>query len=292
PYTMGYDLLNEPWAGPEWPGCLIDGCPSHYTAELQPAYTRAAAAIRAVDPHGIVWFEPQQFAGGQSVPIHFGPVPGESRLGYSLHNYCPEVFLESQGLPHDIARCADFSDERNRAALAQADRMGAVGLMSEFGATDNLTALAIDTAVADRHLTGWMHWAYKTWRDPTTADRAQGLFTDDADLGSAEPAKLRTLVRTYPQATAGVPVALSFDPATGDFSYTYRPADLGVPTEIFIGPLHDPDGYDITVTGGRITGDAPHHRTLIEATGAAAVTVTIRASWPANGSCRRRAACS
>jgi Glycoside hydrolase family 5 C-terminal domain len=91
--------------------------------------------------------------------------------------------------------------------------------MSEFGATDNLTALAIDTAVADRHFTGWMHWAYKTWRDPTTADQAQGLFLDDADLASAKPAKLRTLVRTYPQATAGTPLALSFDPATGAFSY-------------------------------------------------------------------------
>jgi glycosyl hydrolase family 5 len=81
-----------------------------------------------------------------------------------------------------------------------------------------------------------------------------------------------------PQATAGTPIALSFDPATGDFSYTYQPADLGVPTEVFISPLHYPGGHTITVIGGTVTGTAPHHRTLIEATGTAPVTVTIRAA--------------
>ena len=37
PYLMGYDLLNEPWMGMEWPTCLANGCPTSYAAELQPA---------------------------------------------------------------------------------------------------------------------------------------------------------------------------------------------------------------------------------------------------------------
>ena len=54
--------------------------------------------------------------------------------------------------------------------------MHAVPMMSEWGATDNLTAIKIDAASADRHLMGWTHWAYKFWNDPTTADGDQGLF--------------------------------------------------------------------------------------------------------------------
>ena len=37
PYLMGYDLLNEPWMGIEWPTCLTTGCPDSYPTELQPA---------------------------------------------------------------------------------------------------------------------------------------------------------------------------------------------------------------------------------------------------------------
>ncbi|SDD51657.1 cellulase family glycosylhydrolase [Nocardioides lianchengensis] len=48
PYLMGYDLLNEPWMGLEWPTCLVGGCPSSYERELQPAMERGLAAIRRV----------------------------------------------------------------------------------------------------------------------------------------------------------------------------------------------------------------------------------------------------
>ncbi|MPY98031.1 MAG: hypothetical protein GEU97_08520 [Actinophytocola sp.] len=199
-----------------------------------------------MDPGNIVYFEPQQFAGGREVPTNYGPVPGEDHLGYSWHNYCPQVFFESQGIPGtDVRQCEEFSAERTRAALDQGERMHAVGVMSEFGATDNIEALKIDAAVADRHFT-------------------------------VKPRKLRTLVRTYPQATAGIPTELSFDPDTGDFRYVYRPRALGVPSEIFVSPLHYPDGYAIDVDGGRVMGPARDNRIRVTATGTGPVTVTIR----------------
>lgn len=277
PYSMGYDLLNEPWAGMEWPDCLLTGCPGSYPRELQPAMEHALRAIRQADPDNIVYFEPQQFAGGREVPTNYGPVSGEDQLGYSWHNYCPQVFFESQGVPGaDVRECEEFSEQRTRAALDQGERMRAVGVMSEFGATDNIAALKIDTAVADRHFTSWLHWAYKTWRDPTTADSAQGMFTDDADLSTAKPHKLRTLVRTYPQATAGTPMQLSFDPDTGDFHYVYRPRALGVPSVIFVSPLHYPDGYTIDVDGGHIADPARDNRLRVTATGGGPVAISIR----------------
>ncbi|MDQ6525684.1 cellulase family glycosylhydrolase [Nocardioides sp. LHD-245] len=257
PHLMGYDLINEPWMGLEWLTCFTNGCPGSYRRELQPAYEKVTRAIREVDPANVVWWEPQQLAAGRPVPTYLQPMAGEDQLGYSWHNYCQDVFLESQGLPFGkVENCWRFSRERTATALAQADTMRAAPMMSEWGATDNLRAIEIDAAVADENLMGWSHWAYKRWQDPTTADDAQGMFRDDTDFGSVKEAKLRRLVRTYAQATAGTPLAMAFDVGTGDFSYRYRSNAVDAPTEIFVSPLHYPGGYDVTVTGGRWTPGA------------------------------------
>lgn len=279
PYSMGYDLMNEPWAGLEaMTACLALGCPEHYERELQPAMTQALQAIRAVDPDNVVWFEPQQLSGGRGTSTSFTAVAGEDQLGLSWHNYCPQVFFESMGLPgQDVEQCAAYNESIHGLRAAEAERMRAVGLMSEFAATDNVRAIEIDTAAADRHLAGWMHWAYKGWGDPTTADPAQGLFHDDADLASTKP-KVRALVRSYPQATCGTPRSLSFDPATGAFDYTYVAGQCGgQPTEVFVSPLHYPHGYDVQVDGGAPAGTAAHHRLLVRAAPGAEVRVRITA---------------
>ena len=254
PHLMGYDLFNEPWMGTEWPTCLTTGCPESYAAELQPAMERGLAAVRAADPDNIVWWEPQQFAGGQPLETFYEPAAGESQLGFSWHSYCPDVFLESQGVPGgDVENCWEFARGRQEHALEQSRTMHAVPLMSEWGATDNRRAIEIDAAVADEHLMGWTHWAYKRWNDPTTADGAQGLFRDDADLGSVKRGKVRLLVRTYAQATAGTPLAMAFDPHDGSFRYRYRPdPEITAPTRVFVSPLHYPDGWRARVENGRV----------------------------------------
>jgi len=47
--------------------CLSTGCPDSYRAELQPAMERGLAAVHEIDTDNIVWWEPQQFAGGQKL---------------------------------------------------------------------------------------------------------------------------------------------------------------------------------------------------------------------------------
>jgi hypothetical protein len=251
-YLMGYDLLNEPWMGFEWPSCLLDGCPASYPSELQPAMEAGLRTVRSLDPGNIVWWEPQQLAGGQAVDTYFTAPAGEHQLGLSWHNYCPAVFLESQGVPGaDVSSCRDYSDGRERHALDQAARMDAVPMMSEWGATDNLAAIRIDAASADRHLMGWTHWAYKYWNDPTTADGDQGLFTDDTDPSSLKQDKARLLVRTYAQAVAGTPLVMRFHPRGGRFWFRYRPdRSITAPTRIFVSPLHYPHGYRVSVEHG------------------------------------------
>ncbi|MBV9831806.1 MAG: cellulase family glycosylhydrolase [Marmoricola sp.] len=255
PWSMGYDVLNEAWAGQEWSTCLATGCPTTYTTELQPAMTTALRAIRSADPRGMVWWEPQQFAGGQKLDSYYTRVPGEQDLGFSFHNYCPDVFLASQGVPgSNTDNCNSFSQDRNSMGIDQAKRMGAAALMTEWGATDDVKAVGIDAATADENRMGWTYWAYKHWDDPTTADASQGLFTDDADLSTVKQAKLRQLVRTYPQATAGTPLAYHYDTATGRFTFRYLPnRSISAPTQVFVSPLTSPHGYAVTATGARWT---------------------------------------
>jgi hypothetical protein len=274
PYSMGYDLMNEPWAGLEWPLCMTTGCSLTYSQELQPAMTKGLKAVRQVDPDGIVWWEPQQLSAGLALPTFFKAV-GDQNLGYSWHNYCTAVFLESTGIPlFNTDSCRSFSTNRETHAIDQAATMGAAPLMTEWGATDNVNAVAIDADVADEHQMGWMYWAYKHWDDPTTADSAQGLFTDDADLTSVKTDKLRQLVRTYPQATAGTLGSYDYDPDTGVFTMTYR-ADptIDAPTRIFVSPLTSPHGYEVETSAGSATVHGSY--VDIEATADEEIQVTI-----------------
>jgi cellulase (glycosyl hydrolase family 5)/glycosyl hydrolase family 5 len=273
-YLMGYDLLNEPWMGIEWPTCLTTGCPASYPTELQPAMEAGLNAVRAIDPDNIVWWEPQQFAGGQEVDTYFTAPAKEEQLGLSWHNYCPAVFLESMGVPGDVRSCRAYSDGREQHALEQSERMHAVPMMSEWGATDNLTAVKIDAASADRHLMGWTHWAYKFWNDPTTADGDQGLFADDTDLSSVKRAKARVLVRTYAQAVAGTPLVMRFRSGSGRFWFRFRPdRSVTAPTRIFVSPLHYPHGYRVIVRHG--TYRRAGHYVLVRANSTLAVSVRI-----------------
>jgi endoglycosylceramidase len=44
---------------------------------------------------------------------------------------------------------------------------------------------------------------------------------------------------------------MSFDARTGAFRFRYRPdRRIAAPTEVFVSPLHYPDGYRVRVTGG------------------------------------------
>lgn len=289
PYHMGYDLLNEPWAGLEYPTCIFlygIGCPSSDSNEIQPFFEHAIAGIRTIDKNNIVWMEPQLLAGGTGYPTGLGPITGESQLGYSFHNYCPlnALFQAAQlglivgALPVDT--CESFENNSFDQARVTADRMGAVELVTEFGASDDLALIGRVTAGADARLIGWQYWHYKNWGDPTTQSQtsgAQGMFTDDEDLSTVKLDKLRILERTYPQATAGIPVALSFDPDTAEFNYQYTPRAASAPTEIYVPvALHYPQGYLVAVSGATITSAPNAPRLVLQNTaGATEVNVTV-----------------
>src|SRR5207248_623805 len=74
---------------------------------------KALAGIRTVDPNNIVWYEPQQLAGGLMVPTYLASVSGENNLGLSWHNYCSATFAASLGTPLDFTEsCTGFTANR------------------------------------------------------------------------------------------------------------------------------------------------------------------------------------
>ncbi len=290
PYSMGYDLLNEPWAGLEYPTCLIPvlGCESHERNELQPFFDHARIGIRTVDAGNIVWFESQPMISTGAPASGFEAIPGEDQLGYSFHYYCPLNTLGNalqlgvlDVLPVGLEdTCGPFENRTFAEARRQADKMQAVELLTEFGATDDLQVMRDVAAKADELLIGWQYWQYKNFNDPTTESQGSGsqsLFADDTDLGSAKIGKLKLLSRTYPQATAGIPKALSFDPDSAAFEYRYTPRAARGSTEIFVPvALHYPQGYRVEVTGARVTSAANAALlTLENETGAIEVVVRV-----------------
>jgi len=288
-YSMGYDLLNEPWAGLEAVSCIappLVGCPDTDTNELQPFFEHAMAGIRQVDPRNMLWIEAQLLSGGTGNPTGFTPIAGESQLGYSFHNYCGlTTGLQSAQLPIQLPviepqACEVIDGNVFANARTVAERIGAVELLTEFGATDEPVLLKRVTRLADEQLIGWQYWHYKNWSDPTTQSQgsgAQSMFEDDTDLSTAKLDKLKILSRTFPQYTAGIPVALSFDPDTAEFRYRYTPRAASAPTEIYVPvTLHYPQGYLATVGGATITSQPNAPRLLLQNnTGASEVSVTV-----------------
>jgi endoglycosylceramidase len=283
PYLMGYDLLNEPYPGSDFATCANPvGCPVFDDMELQAMQSHVLAGIRTVDAGNLVWFEPNfVFNGGAKSGLGVLTPLTDPNLGFSWHKYCLSgVVLHSQGF-EDLPGCDQWHQIVTDNAEETRETMNATTLVTEFGASDDLADLEQVTRQTDTQFTGWQYWHYKEWGDPTTESQesgGQGLFTDDADLNTVKVEKLKMLERTYPQYTAGIPVAgsLIFDPASAEFHYRYTPRAARGPTEIYVPVLHYPNGYRVEVSGAQQKSAAGADRLVLEnIPGATEVSVTI-----------------
>ncbi len=286
-YLMGYDLINEPWSGSQWPACARPGgCPGFEQDKLQTLYEQVLAGIRAVDADNIVWLEPQVLFefGADS---HLGKRPiDDAQLGLSWHNYCIAAPLVKAAGGKESQTCTKLSQRVYRNADVVAKRLGAASVLSEFGASDDAPDTARVANRADEHRVGWMYWSYKDWGDPTTQGQgtgAQSMFHRDAELQSAKIDKLKALERPFPQAIAGVPLAYGFDAASGRFNLRYSTtlaSGLKAPataiTTIHVPALHYPNGYAVRVQGGKVVSAANARQLQVQADDAATqVTVSV-----------------
>jgi endoglycosylceramidase len=272
PWVLGYDPFNEPFSkslvsrGDEhfdgqlecfYAGKKHIGLPAHGAPAIKcPAQDPAAGVIPAIlasDPNRLVFYEPDIY-GRHGAPNFVGPM-NFPNLVLNVHIYC-SYRSGKTGNPTDIAACV--SQEARALKTRSEDRVddaspaqpgGPAWFVSEFGATSNAPLLHQITTEEDQFLVGWTYWSWKHYDDPTgSAD--EGLVMSNGRLRSTA----RVLARTYPEAIAGKPTAMSFDPTTGAFQLRYVPDHaVHAPTVIFVPTqIHYPNGYCAQVSGGTV----------------------------------------
>jgi endoglycosylceramidase len=293
PWVAGYDPFNEPFSD-----SLVLLGNEHFDAQLQCFYTGRAhpssakkggpmtcprsdpydgviPSILAEDPHHLIFDEPDNFA-SRGYPTFLGPM-SLPNLVYNVHIYCGARSPKT-GNPTNFTACASHEvqslgvraeDRPEMASPAQAG--GPAWFVSEFGATSDPALLAAFTVEANARLVGWAYWSWEYYADPTGSSAESLLMADGRMRSTAQ-----VLSQTYPEAIAGWPRAISYDPTTGAFQLLYvpdhaihAPTVIVVPTE-----LHYPSGYCAKVAGGKVDS-APGSKLLEVRNQSHAVSVQV-----------------
>lgn len=284
--VLGYDLINEPWPGTQWPTCAsLTGCPSFEQGFLAPMESKALDAIRGVDHTHLVWYEPV-------VTSQFGPkltIPslGDKNEGLSFHDYCLPGALGIPGLS-DLS-CAELEGLSLDNAEERAGANGDTLLLSEFGATSDASTIERMVDATDARMMSWQWWHYCGCSDPTTS----GPGDAQAIVKSAKKPprgsnvihdKLALIERPYPQAVAGTPVSYGYDRDSGAFSLRYSTKAPGgkrlgrkVRTVVYVPRVHYKGGYSVAVKRAKVVSK-PGARYLVLRRGKRARSVTVSVS--------------
>jgi endoglycosylceramidase len=271
PWVVGYDPINEPftttlastpttfidtqlecfYTGLAKPG-IIDGqtadCPPDDPAQ------GAIARIEAADPHHLVFREPTIFA-SHGLPNEVGAIDFPN-LVLNFHDYC-SFRSGVTGNPYDLSAC--LSQEDRTFFLRTGERSSVVSnpqphglplMMTEFGATQSAPLIEGVTDTANQAVSGWIYWSWKYYDDPT-GSAAEALVNNN---GTLRPI-VKALAQTYPQAVAGSPLLVNFNPRNGAFYFSYTSnGAITAPTLIWMSlRYYYPHGYCATAAGGTIT---------------------------------------
>ena len=303
PWVIGYDPYNEPFSTETQTASA-----STFTGQLECFYIGKAhtaflangagaltcppgdpdngviPTIQSVDSHHLTFVEPDIYwVTGGNIPSQLGPLPFK-RVVFNFHVYCGDRSPVT-GNPTDLLKClqseetAASEQEITRLSMSSAyQSAGPAGFMSEFGATTSVALAGFDVEWAGLDQLSWIYWAWKYYDDPTGSS-AEGLVQPD---GSYSPV-VTVLSRTYPQAVAGDPNSVIFNPFTGAFNMVYAPTEAahGVTTIAIAASQHYPNGWCSAVKGGRITSKPGATHLTVQTVGhPAQVYITVTA-----GSC-------
>lgn len=283
--VLGYDLLNEPFPGSDYLSCFPPrGCPSDDTTRLAPFMRASINAIHRVDPGHLTFYEPW-LTFGYGAPTALGNF-ADGASGMSFHDYCLAAVGAPETPPTRTA-CNDMVEAPViQHALQQSRRSGDALMLTEFGATSDVTELREILSLADAHAIPWLDWAYCACGDPTGSGRAESVVYDPRKppVGSNVNRKvLDVLDEPYPRRVAGTPGTFLFDRTRDVFRFVYstHPAGRwlqpGTTTDIWVGRQQFPRGYRVTVHGARVVS-APGTPvlSLLATPGVQTVVVTVR----------------
>ena len=291
--VLGYEIMNEPWPGSQWPTCTQPaGCPQFDQGMLNPFYHRTLSALRAADSGTLVWYEPNVIF-NNGAQTYAGPL-GDPRAGFAFHDYC--LIEPNTGSP---AGCGIPDDLVFSNAVAHVASTHEAVMETEFGATDDTGYLTDMVQRGDRFMVPWVEWAYCGCSDPTTSGPGdkQAIVRDPSKppTGSnlVEPT-LHALVEPYPQVVAGTPGAWGFTPSTKTFSLHYstlsagggRRFATGSVTAIATPALVYGGRYAARVSGGAVVSKAGASVLQVAACpGARSISVSVSPSGRSHGSC-------
>jgi endoglycosylceramidase len=274
--VLGYDVMNEPWPGSEWPTCAqTAGCPQFDTGPLAAMTRESTKAIRKVDHRHMVWQEPNVIF-NFGAPSHLPKIGSNS--GFSFHVYCLTAGAPDcptmETLPFDNAD--DTAETTDRALM-----------VTEFGATDDLEEIGRIVRLAQQHMVSWQYWHYCDCDDPTTSGPGvQSLVIDPKKPPRGKNVKrdkLKVLEQPYPQAVAGTPDHFRFRPGNDTFHLRYSTRDpagdrlpRSIATEVFVPRIHYRDGYSVKVKGAEaLSRDDGQHLELRRGRNASEVRVKL-----------------
>jgi endoglycosylceramidase len=279
--VAGYEVLNEPWPGTLAEICATPqvGCRTFDAGKLTAFYKRIDHAIRTADTTHTVYVEPDaEFTEANTTGL--GTI-GDPHTAFSYHVYCPTLsFFQTNLL------CKQQDELTVSAANRYATNHRMPPLITEFGATSDLSNLTEMTQLADKYRTGWLEWAY-TGNDPTSSSPdGQALVLDPSQPPTGSNVvtdKLKALATPYPQVVAGTPTSWSFSAGVFRLVYTtVHPTGFGrfaagAQTAISTPAIEFPTGYQVTVTGATVMS-APDAATLVLAAlpGATTIRATVQ----------------
>ncbi len=262
PNLVGFDIFNEPYAGTSTGCALFSPCPSFEEGQLASFYRTMIAAIRKVDGHTLVFYEPvpQLTGAATSLPA---PIDNDPDLGFTFHYYDRSCDLTANPSTHAAqaaqdAKCNPAEQAALKAGITYAARAGAAVDLGEFGDSENYTDDANMVDLATEDFLSWTYWEYYK----TKASTSPGLLIDDNKAGSTTNVRaglLNALVVPYPEEIAGTPGTYTLDRADWVMHLRYSTASVdpkmactGAATEVFVPRRDYPHGYRVRVTGGRV----------------------------------------
>jgi endoglycosylceramidase len=275
PYALGFDLMNEPSCELQVdPPCHIPPFAEAYSRWLLPFYDDLIPALRRADPTHPSFYE-------EGVTVNFGypmligraPLPAWRHRGAVLshHVYCSTAF---RAVP-----CSQQEPDAFREARESAGRNGVAPLLTEFGATNDVSILRRIVNLADRNREGWQYWQYKTYDDPTTQSSSEPGGADAESIvsqaGRVKPAKLRVLGRAFPSRIAGSGATWSYDDRTGRFRMSWS-ASPRSDTIVEIPRFRFGRDPKVSRSGGVRTAAARAGVLTVRASGRSAISVSPR----------------
>jgi len=252
PALLGYDLMNEPFAGTaaaaQW-GPLRVGDPERSRAFEQTLfrrfYLRLIAALRAVDADTWIFYEPLALPANNGGPSYIGkladPRPGEPRLVYAPHLYAIEPELNNRFDPDVTPEMDAWHRQRRREMeeLAEPMVVGEVGLPWNAGG-DPLAYLRKSLAVIDDVASGWLYWSYDpgSWGPVVGSERRETPLVD-------------VLVQPVAHRVAGRPLMFRYDWTTRRYELEFvDDPRIAAPTEVFVPEARlYPQGWRYLVDG-------------------------------------------